>query len=214
MNYPVVHPNNVEFVEIIRPTIENGPWIAGGAALNWYLGKPVLKNDIDIFCRSHKQFEELLNRIRSYGTIGGNKRSFEVAATPNAVSYRCESSKYTKGMTSFNDWDLSGLEDYRAYGTTLQIIRRRFYENYEDVLRNFDITVCKVLTDGNTFILDDQTREDIENRVLRVSKHNPHIVKRIVKYWTYGYVPSRETLEYVSKHPHTEFTQFTDYDYV
>ena len=65
--YPTVHFKDLEPVSVIQPNVTNGPWIAGGACLRWYQNLPVADTDIDIFCSTPRQCQEVIDRIKSYG---------------------------------------------------------------------------------------------------------------------------------------------------
>ena len=62
-----VHKDDQEIVDILQLNIHNGPWIAGGAVLNWFNDTPV-QSDIDVFCRSEAQAKQLLKRITNCTT--------------------------------------------------------------------------------------------------------------------------------------------------
>jgi len=188
--YPCVHPDDVEPVDLIQPDIDFGPWIAGGAALQWYQKQPVGLGDIDVFCRNEQQATELLDRLSRESDCIVRYR------TENAVTIemRCTNPKQP-------DW-------------RIQVIRARYYESVESVIDNFDITVCQIGTAGREWILGDSTALDLKHRVLRmIPPLREGAVKRLLKYWTYGYEPVEGLVEAISQSPNTkwEFDPAEDY---
>lgn len=188
--FPTVHRDDLEAVSVIEPNIKNGPWIAGGACLRWYQGQPVGESDIDVFCRSKIQADQLIERIKSYGTFSVKYQS------ENAVT-----------ISHSND------EDYTK-SWTIQIIVRRFFNSLEEVIQNFDITVCEIGTAGNEWVMGDQTAQDIREKNLRFKLPlQPDAPKRLTKYWVYGYRPIPGTVEKISDNPDSrwQFSQEEDY---
>jgi len=167
-----VHRDDRIIVNAINPNMETGPWIAGGAALAWYNGDHVGRSDIDIFSRNVGQFHDMHATIMKLGAH---------------IVYQSESAN-TYGLN-----DENGTKIY-----TLQLICRRYFDTAQELLENFDISVCKVVTDGDHFVLGDGTALDINDKVLRMrTPLNQDAVKRLVKYWCYGYYPTDELLEEV-----------------
>ena len=103
VDFPTVHREDSEPITLICPDIKQGPWIAGGAALHWWQGQPVGDSDIDVFCASAKQAEEVIERIKDYGRW---QRKHE---SDNAVTL-----SYWSKEDSFKIW-------------TIQIIKRRYF---------------------------------------------------------------------------------------
>lgn len=169
-----VHPDDIEPVQLIQPDLARGPWIAGGAVLKWYQGKPVGESDIDVFCQSPRQAELVLGRLAD------SKNVTEVWRTKNAISFNVFSSE-----------DLTIL-------WRVQIIVRNYYQNLEAVLNNFDISICQIGTAGYEWVFGPETAKDIRLKHLRfVGNLKPDCAKRLTKYITYGYRPSIETIESV-----------------
>ena len=185
---PCCHKDDQEPVSIIWPDMKNGPWIAGGAALRWYQGLPVGDNDIDIFCSSAEQVQMVVDNIKSYGRFS-TKFESENAIT---LSYHNNDSKY---------W-------------TLQIIKRRYFKNLQEVIDNFDISVCQIGTGGQEWILGKNTARDIREKNLRMSiPLQPDAAKRLAKYWTYGYRPVDGLLDAVRNNPNAKKLFEVDGDY-
>lgn len=186
---PCCHNDDQEPITLIWPDVERGPWIAGGACLRWYQGQPVSENDIDVFCSSPKQALELVEKIKSYGRYS-TKHESENATT---LSY------HNKAGTKY--W-------------TLQIIKRRYFNNIQEVLDNFDITVCQIGTGGQEWVMGPYTAKDIREKNLRMNKPlHPDASKRLVKYWTYGYRPVEGLLDDIRNNPEATKVFQADGDY-
>lgn len=187
----MVHHNDFEPVSIIDPSMDRGPWIAGGAALRWYQGQPIGDSDIDVFCANVKQAIDLVDRIKSFG------RYHVKAESDNA--------------TTIEYW----RKDEYASKWTIQVIRRRYFNNCQDIINNFDITVCQIVTDGTSIKLGPRTAKDIREKNLCMTQPiAADAVKRLTKYWTYGYRPVEGLLEEIMNNPTSrwEFNPSEDYD--
>jgi len=177
--YHTVHQNDQEAVNIIEPNYLKGPWIAGGACLRWYQNQPVEQNDIDVFCAGAVQAQALIERIKSYG------RFHIKAETENALTIQY----YSKGQNWGDGW-------------TIQVITKRYYSSLREVIDNFDISVCQIGTTGNEWLMGDYTARDIRERNLRMSiPLHQDAVKRLTKYWVYGYRPVPGLLEAIQNNP-------------
>ena len=181
-----------EPVTIINPNMETGPWIAGGAVLRWYQGQPVDESDIDVFCANAKQAADVINAVKSQGQYSVKFES-ENAVTLSLWSKEQGSAKLP--------W-------------TIQIITRRYFASMRDVLDNFDITVCQIGTTGEEYILGKTTAKDIREKNLRFNRPlQPDALKRLVKYWTYGYRPVDGLLEDIQNNPNAKWQFELDGDY-
>lgn len=189
VEFPTVHKQDSEPFTIIWPDMQNGPWVAGGAALRWYQGQPVGENDIDIFCRSVAQAQRVIESIKSYG-------------------------RYSIKYESDNATTLSYHSPNGDRYWTLQVIKRRYFNSMQEVIDNFDISVCQIGTDGNTWMLNKNTAKDIRERNLRMNMPlHPDAAKRLAKYWTYGYRPVDGLLDAVRTNPEAKKIFEIDGDY-
>jgi hypothetical protein len=189
--YPTVPHSDREAVAIIEPDLKQGPWIAGGAALRWYQGLPVGDNDIDVFCANAHQAAKVIERIKSYGRYEVRHES------DNATTL-----KYHRKDEWHTNW-------------TIQVITRRYFGSLQEVIDNFDITVCQIGTTGTEWSMAPQTAQDIRQRNLRFNYPLcADAVKRLTKYWVYGYRPVPGTLAAISKNPDAvwKFDNMGDYD--
>lgn len=178
VEFPTVHKQDSEPLTVIWPDIDRGPWIAGGACLRWFQGQPVGDNDIDVFCANAKQAADVIDSIKSYGRY----------------SVRFES----ENAVTIDYW----AKDEYMKRWTIQVITRRYFTSLEDVISNFDISVCEVGTAGNQWKLGAFTARDIRERNLRFKLPlQPDALKRMTKYWTYGYRPVEGTIAAIQNNP-------------
>ena len=188
IEFPCVHQDDQDPVNLILTYIQEWPWIAGGACLRWYQNQAVGENDIDVFCASAEQAQSVIDNIKSYG----------------------------RWSTKFESENATTLSYYGKDGKswTLQVIKRRYFTSLKDVINNFDITVCQIGTAGNDWLLADQTARDIRERNLRMRLPlQPDAAKRLTKYWTYGYRPVDGLLNAVQNNPVAKQHYASDEDY-
>jgi hypothetical protein len=184
--YQAVPELDRAIVDIIKPGLENGPWIAGGAAARWFSGEvlsfandttkskmidPNRVHDIDVFVRSEQDFNFV---IRELTTKAEAKNVYQ---SSNALTFVCH--------LDDREWKV-------------QVIKH-FFPDVDTLLSRFDFTCCQIATDGNRFATRDTAVGDIKNRIIRLSGDvKPGLINRMVKYITYGYTPSNELLETIS----------------
>ena len=185
--YPTVHYKDWLPVTVINPNFETGPWIAGGAGLRWYQGIPVGESDIDVYCSSPMQAEKVQQALFDLMICSQRYKS------DNAVTLEVSKDNQT--------W-------------TVQIIKKNYFTEMQKVIDSFDISVCQVATDGNTYLLGKHTAKDIRERNLRMRMPlQADALKRLVKYWTYGYRPVDGLLDAIQNNPvgRWEFNPAEDY---
>ena len=197
--YPI-HPADQALQKILRLQ-KQGPWVCGGAALRWYKGEQInAQTDIDVFFNSERQFLEIEKYLRTATSAEGFNTN-TVFRTDNArtLSLAVESSK--------RKWyNKSTFHTYRV-----QLINKHFFDTVDDVLKQFDLSVCKVGTDGNRFYFGDGALKDIRTRTLNYSGPlRKSAYMRILKYNAYGYRPSRELQEKLNEQFDVA-TDFSDY---
>ena len=186
---PCCHNDDQEPMSIIWPDLNHGPWIAGGACLRWYQGQAVAENDIDVFCASEEQANKIIDLVKSYGRYSTKHES----ANATTLSY------YNKDHTK--TW-------------TIQVIKRRYFKSLQEVIDNFDITVCQIGTGGHEWLMGKHTARDIREKNLRMKLPlQPDAAKRMSKYWTYGYRPVEGLLDAVRDNPEAKQTFEIDGDY-
>lgn len=188
--YPTVPIGDREAVAVIEPNFEHGPWIAGGAPLRWYQDLLVGDSDIDVFCRDVRQAQRTIEQVKNYGRFVSKHQS------DNAVTL-----KYFKKDDISVSWNI-------------QIIVRRYFNSLQDVLDHFDMTVCQIGTTGKEWILNPSTAQDIREKNLRFNYPlHADALKRLTKYWTYGYRPVPGTIESIQNNPDAVWNFEHDGDY-
>ena len=171
--------NIPEVITRIGLNMTHGPWLAGGAARRLYHNNPVMDADWDIFFSSRLQYSKALHRANMYGLeVEGNyKRSMVDGDT---LVFPQVDSKYATTMI---------LEGHK-----IQFIHKKFYDNADELLDDFDFSVCKYATDGRDFVKGYHTLADEREKILRYEKKHIQqtLISRIIKYRVYGYRVSKE----------------------
>jgi len=191
--YKTVHTDDREAVTLVEPNYKDGPWIAGGAPLRWWQGKPVGESDIDIFCRDAVQADEVITRIKNTG--------------------RSQTRYESENATTISYWPKTNNGAF-SKRWTLQIIKRRYFKSLKEVIEGFDITVCEIGTCGNEWELGETTARDIRAKVLNFNEPlQQDALKRLVKYWVYGYTPLPGTIEAIQNNPDSKWKYSFEEDY-
>lgn len=164
--YKLVHMRDQAILDLVRPNLETGPWIAGGSVLRWIDKRPVGFHDIDIFVRDQEQFDVVCKQLTDNHFI-------QKFSTSNAISYSTA-----------------------AYAQQKVQVIKFFFSSAEELIRKFDFTICGIATDGNKVITVPEFKHDRENKILRLQGHlREDALKRIIKYMCYGYTPNEELLD-------------------
>ena len=160
-----------QLAEYLKLDIERGPWLAGGAVRKSYLNIDIGESDWDIWFNSPEQFALAEMKLKE---LGAN----QVYTSDNAISFKFQDNPHLHNI---------------------QIIRRRFFDNPEQIINGFDFTVCQLITDGNRVILGPNTVRDLKSRTLRLAQLEvpKYIIPRLVKYIVYGYQPCAQLLEQI-----------------
>jgi hypothetical protein len=190
--FPLVHPGDIAPLGLIGPTA-NGPWIAGGATLQWYQNRELEHHDIDVFCASAEQADQLAQRLTQHGTVKYQSN--------NAITYEMTHWVTNEPNSQLKKW-------------SIQVIKRKYFDSVDDVIDSFDITVCQIGFDGKNWHLGRWTGQDIRQRNLRmILPLLPDAAKRLTKYWTYGYRPVPGLLRMIANNPESrwEFNPLEDY---
>lgn len=190
--------SDLPVLSLVSPDLVNGPWIAGGAAIQWYRGQQVGRHDIDVFFKDEQQFAALKNKISKDVTkIFNDDSTLEI----------------TPSVLIFNS---SNAETYRWNEFTVQLIKSRYFDSVDQLLDYFDITACKLATDGHSWYTNHRsTEQHINDYILDMDIIRPDMaVKRMFKYWIYGYQPTVDLIERIQLIPDLQnnFANSTDYD--
>jgi len=192
---PCVHPVDHYPVSLIQPNMIFGPWIAGGAVLAWYQGQLVGQSDIDVFCKDEAQARELVEKLKK--TSKQEIDSFFSKKTSKQEIDSFFSVLSTSVVYQSDNATTLRLYDPTSSDTswTIQIIHKRYFETLQDVINSFDLTVCQLGTDGAEYLLNEYVAQHIKNKELHFKEpFQPDVIKRLVKYWSYGYEPDPELI--------------------
>ena len=189
-------------------------WIAGGAPLNWYQRIPV-DSDIDLYFKSEDDFNTLDTALTNAWESTSDEATepagyFTLFSTPvkkkpklfhgdvlishkhvtnNAITYTVTIVDKDGHATDHPEWKI-------------QLIKRKYYNTVVDVIDDFDITVCQIAMGiSDRPIVGNRFAEDVAAKRLVFNKITPGSAKRLIKYWTYGYTPSDETLQSIIDNP-------------
>lgn len=203
-----------------------GAIVAGGAALRWYQRQPVINADIDVFFQEHNGFLGMRKHIESLpsgsGTLDG---LFNLSATKKPLMDQLrdliykptdESAPVAKPTigTRKNLCSSDRAETYEIYSDEdgphkIQLIKTRYHEDINELVNSFDISVCQIATDGSRWYVGENFIQDLNDRRLRITQYNQHSLKRMIKYWAYGFTPDDETIQRVIDNSTTKWAYET-----
>jgi len=191
-------------VEYFKPVIDILPdtaWVAGGAIrsyfeydnANWIpdVSSNLWVNDIDIFCKDKRTFNQVTNIITSGKLTNVNH---VVYSNKNAVRYH-------------------------FWKRDIEIIKR-FFDSPQSTIDNFDFTVCSAAISKHGLIAHKDFIKDITHRKIKFNtvKYPIATLKRVRKYITKGYGIDKSDLKWLlnrvrkSKHSAKNELQFyTDF---
>jgi hypothetical protein len=165
----------------------DGPWLAGGTLRRLREGQYFTGADFDIFFKSEDQRDDFRDDL----LLCSPEIVFE---SENAVTYKLP---YGRGHV------------------IIQLIHQRYYNMPSDVIANFDITACQLVTNGVGLVHSVMALENIDEKLLRInpivlgreSYSAVHTFRRMIKMGKDGYRMGpfhvKEFLQYTNKHPET-----------
>ena len=174
INIPAV---DKQIVDLINPNFETGPWICGGACMNWIQGQEIPDHrDIDVYFKNATQWQLFVDQMKKVGYDTLNNFSYtHVTDTKNSLTF----------------WLESGNRKW-----TIQAIKLYYSDSIEEVFSKFDITACKISTDGQKYKVGSlDTVNHIFNKILDIPELKNNSVARVVKYLSKGYTLTEETYE-------------------
>lgn len=193
---------------------EHGAVIAGGAALRWYQNQPVLMADIDVFFQNKAGFDSMRQHIESL-PIHGVDLDFLESPRPSLGDLlksivKQKSEPENKILhTRKNICSSDRAETYEVIFDgcdspyKIQLIKTRYTTDIMDLINSFDISVSQVATDGQRWYVGEHFIQDLKDRRLRIKEYNQHSLKRMLKYWSYGFMPTDDTIQHVIDNPGT-----------
>lgn len=183
--------------KVPMPKMEGGPWIIGGAALE-FLQTRDFKNvrDIDYFFSSFSQFCHFTDKFTK---IKGAKYENETRTSPRVA---------------YGDKNLNII----IGGHTFNLIGFGFADSPKIIADSFDFIVCQIWTDGRTYKCSKRTLHDIEHKILSFTENQKRtyefkkgheawtknylkgLENRIKKYRDKGFEPDEEIIQFILKY--------------
>jgi hypothetical protein len=146
-------------------TMDNGPWIAGGAARRVFQNSECESGgDIDVYFPSLEMYNWGAEFLRQFA--------------PNLYPF--------PGGTNGTTTAVGGREPFNV-----QLHCKHFPKSAEEILYRYDFSVTKFVTDGEEILYDPECLPHLKNKLLtsklKYSKPKP---KRLGKYCSYGFTPT------------------------
>lgn len=206
----MIHKEDVSVVKEIDCS-ESGPWIAGGAVLKWYQGDSVHKSDIDVFFSNVQQYEKCRASLYENGW-------YSIFQSENALTlhYGFDSGAAIVDDNSlFRIGSLIKTPSKRNYRPQkIQLIKRKFYSSLGEVISDFDIDICQAGYNGSEFVFSKNFENAVKTKTFSLTTFNTHILKRAIKYTSYGFKPSQSIIDAIMQDSSiSDFSGVNDYDF-
>lgn len=161
-------------VEILPKCTSQGPWLAGGALLRTYTGKP-LDSDVDVFFQNKEQLEQYIAdlSLKSYKGPAEDRKS----------------NHYTVKDMIVSEWHTTITVNYMDRDWKIQCVSFVYFKDVGELFDSFDFDVCMLAYDGTEVFVSPTTFDAIANKKTKLVKINyPSVtLKRLVKYMRHGY---------------------------
>jgi len=179
--------------------MEDGPWLAGSMARKLFMKEDPGYSDWDIWVKDDIQEMRITNLL-------DNLQDTRIAyKSDNAITYTHQVNDFDVLFDSpkkpFIEAEPKDIGEHK-----IQVIKRRHFDSAQDIIDNFDFTVCQVATDGKNFIFGDKTKHDIEHKILRHTPKEPRtdgMIARIIKYTVYGFKPDEDLMWFLEENQDT-----------
>lgn len=213
---PVPDPRFTKLAQYICDfNIETGPWIAGGSVRKLWQGVGWVNEDVDVFFSSLKSFESIVNifgqkyKRQSYNVdydLDQLELSVVTLSELNATEHRLPTHRIVSEPVIHTVHETDNAMSIKLVGFNditlpnnyidLQFISRTFPKSAEELLIDFDWTVCQFISDGVTMWATPNAVKDLERRQLELVPNTtrPITFKRIIKYLSYGFDPTDEIM--------------------
>lgn len=170
--------------------IDRGPWISGGTARRLWYNMPYESHDIDIFFPNSEQWKNADESLYSYITIESTRGV--VNKLLRFMGFKDDLSCTSSVHRSQNSTTYELMVNNKKI--KVQLIKKYYGENLNDVWKNFDFNICKFATDGQTLVANHLALDDCEKKVIHRNPDSITMVdvKRVIKYSIYGFTPSTE----------------------
>jgi hypothetical protein len=184
-----------KFIRWHSPTVKF--YLAGGAIRKAFRGETIGSSDIDLFFPSHNDLMKASNIL---------DRVHEGSMHPNCKQYHFD----YKDESPFTAKEIEGASPTNGSGERLisipiQLIHSSYFDTQEELIDNFDFTVCQMLYQKGNYFFSEKALSDDANGILDFAsteydqnrfKHN-----RLLKYCKYGYTPTLEVFRTVFLEP-------------
>jgi hypothetical protein len=180
MKIECTHKYPQKFIDLIQPS-PDGPFIAGGSALSIYEGNKIL-TDVDVFCTSQQQLSQVYERLSLMISLREKADHF----TENAITiFGTDIPSREETTNPQFDFSYSAVEERFR----IQLVRKNWFANPEEVISSFDLTICQIATDGVDWYATNKFLHSYETKTADVIKTDENTTKRLLKYWVRGYEP-------------------------
>ena len=192
--------------------MSTGPWVAGGSARKAWQRMPWRNGDIDFFFSSRAQFDLFSDRIMD--RFGGAYKKFTDRPISQSGHERVDDLWLPDTVGSDDDIPEGALYVESVYRTQnastfsirrkhddtyhlkIQAVCKRYYDRVEQLMDDFDFTICQFVTDGSRVWATPLAQADLASKTIRMSPTTTRSPKtrRLVKYTAYGFVPEHELM--------------------
>lgn len=157
---------------------ENGPWIAGGALRRMIDGDVKGFYDVDIFCKNEHQLLEI-SRVKRQ-IIEDFKSEYLIPMNMSSAILRM-------------------MRNGKVHShVTIQVVKDFMFQSPQELIDDFDFTVCQFVSDGRSIWCPEQSLEDLSYRRLILNpKSKVRNQSRVLKYCSRGFLPDFELAEKV-----------------
>ena len=181
---PLSHPlaeflDSMDFLDL-----ENGPWVAGGAALATMRGKRDLSYgaDIDIFCRTEEQKDRVVRWLRE-----------RVRQDLGLLGLPCATAPVDGYIDFYPHYQTSSG---KVVSLKTQVIVFQYFDTVEALLSDFDFTISMMVYDKGRIGASEATWDDFDHQRLRLADNRTtpqgkryKTVWRMSKYCDMGFTP-------------------------
>jgi hypothetical protein len=174
-----------------------GAWIAGGSVRKVWFDLPWEDQDIDLFFASEEQFQLAKNKLTERMPKSDVVSLFNFNDLNSAPVKSPSVNEYETGnavtFTIYTDKEF----DHEHF--KIQVIKRYFVNNINELFQSFDFTVTQFATDGNIMVTTRQALQDCEEKRLQMIEGTARPVNalRTIKYTAYGFEPIDALMEEV-----------------
>lgn len=205
---PVSDPVFHSLCQMLPPlSLQDGPWIAGGAARKLWEHKTWITGDVDVFFKDWAQFRQWQAEFCKTLTVQVEDHYSKQVRSQNynemfevwcekPLNHRKPQDKFYVKHESENaiTYCMPGIPPLA--GVSLQMIKCRFANNVQGVWDTFDFHNCEFATDGHTIVASPEAEEGSLSQTLLMKdlSNTRNLALRTLKYHLYGFESSKETL--------------------